>query len=111
MKDILNAISENPQYATIVGAIITALGAIVAAIIAREKKKRKKSPPVSQGTVTIPPPVDPLSHLRSNLGGIKDIDKMDIHSDEYYKTLATRIALQKNDKTRVKISRRDKRGS
>lgn len=50
MKDILNTISENPQYATIIGAIITALGAIVAAIVAREKKK--KSSPNSQRAVT-----------------------------------------------------------
>ena len=50
MKDILNTISENPQYATIIGAIITALGAIVAAIVAREKQK--KSSPNSQGAVT-----------------------------------------------------------
>lgn len=107
--NILNAISENPQYATaILAAIITALGTIIAAIINRTKHRKKKNHQGSQKIVTIPPPVDPLSHLRSNLGGIKDINNMDPFSDKYYQTLAARIAIQKNEKTIIKISRRNK---
>lgn len=105
--NILNAISENPQYAVILAAIITALGTIIAAIISRKKHKKKKHQGLKK-MVTIPPPVDPLSHLKNNLGGIKDINKMDPFSDQYYRTLAARIAMQKNEKTIIKISRGNK---
>ena len=108
MEAVLKTISENPQYAAIIAAIITAMGTIIAALIAKMRRDDKKDTPKQQETVIIPPEIDPLSRLKSNLGGIKDIESLDPLSDEYYKTLATRLAIQKNDKTVIKLSRRTK---
>ena len=106
--DVLEFISENPGIATIIGAVITAAGGIVAAVISKGKRKKREDSQDPQGTVAIPPPADPLAHLKSNLGGIKNIENMDPQSDEYYKVLAARLAMQKNDKTIIKIMRRIK---
>lgn len=94
--EFLNKVWEacsNQGHATIIGAIITASGAIVAAIIAAICSKHKKG---KEGVIPIPPEVEPLAGLKADSAGLKGIGQEKFNNKKYVEALATRMELLKN---------------
>lgn len=71
--------------------------------VAIYNNKHKKDEPPGKTVIVIPPPVDPLSGLRADTTGIRDIDEEDINSSRYVRKLATRLDLLKNPQSQVDV--------
>ncbi|MGN1250055.1 MAG: hypothetical protein ACI4XW_08225, partial [Candidatus Spyradocola sp.] len=74
---IIKEICSNANYVAIIAALISAITAVGIAIY---NNKHKKDEPPGKTVIVIPPPVDPLSGLRADTTGIRDIDEEDINS-------------------------------
>src|SRR5699024_8530439 len=81
--------------------IISTAGKIITTWISNKSQDKKTKTEKSDNVVEIPPKSDPISHLKGDSGGIKDIDQMTPLTDEYYKALATRLALAKSKNTKI----------
>ena len=85
--------------------IISVIGKIITTLISNNSQNKNGKVVKKDDVVEIPRKVDPISYLNGDVGGIKSIEQMEPLSDEYYKALTTRLALQKNEITKITISR------
>ena len=85
--------------------IISVIGKIITTLISNNSQNKNGKVVKKDDVVEIPRKVDPISYLKGDVGGIKSIEQMEPLSDEYYKALTTRLALQKNQNTKITISR------
>lgn len=97
--------------ATVIGALITTIGTIIAAKIKTKKNQHVDSTeriiiPHKDGTKKD----DPFLNLKSDFCNIKDIENMVPLSDEYYKAFLIRVSMMKNPNTEIKVKLGDNDG-